>query len=163
MHREKQQDSAEYMETDARIIVARHVHPVELAIEHDRHPGERMPVARMPCGERPLDARGGEACPDHLVLDHVLMVVVRDELMVPRLPVRGKSHDAEKERDENSLTPLLFVHGTGRGSYGFVAWFRSLSSSARASAKLGLRRSASASCAIASRSFPCFENATPSP
>jgi len=72
------------------------IHPEQLAIEHVRDRGQRMPVLRVDVRERPDDAAPGKARAHVRVVEHVERIIVIDELMVECLP----EHRPD-DRDQN--------------------------------------------------------------
>ena len=49
----------------------------QLAVQHVRKPGQRMPVAGVPGREGPFDAGPGQAVLDHLIFGDVIVVVIK--------------------------------------------------------------------------------------
>ena len=79
------------------VMLAR-VQAEDLAVQHVRKPGERVPVGRVGLGEGPDDAVGAEAVAYARVLGDVGAVVVGlEEAMVGHL---GVQHERDQEEDE---------------------------------------------------------------
>ena len=88
------------MQQDVRQMMSPRLEAVELAIEHVRDGGERMPVGSMNMSERPLDRAKREPIRDLGILVNVLPVIIADELMVNDLP-EGHPDDCRKENADD--------------------------------------------------------------
>jgi len=72
----------------------------ELAIDHVRNPGERMPICRMKCGERPSKSRERNTAIHVWIFPDIRGVIESDELMPDYLGVNSKRHHRETEQDD---------------------------------------------------------------
>ena len=79
------------------------VEAIELAIQHQRDPGERMPVGGMAVGKRPGDPlRRQPVC--HLrIFVYVLVVIEVDELVADRL-AEDQSPTASSRKPQTANT-----------------------------------------------------------
>ena len=106
--REKQENCRGGMQPDVRPMMSPWLKTVELAIQHVRQRGERMPVVGMHTGEGPPNSVRREARADPRILVNVFVVVVVDELVSQRL-AKDNPHDRhEQETDEtgeNGIAP----------------------------------------------------------
>ncbi len=75
------------------------VQPEELAVNHMRQPGERMPVGGVKGGEGPGNPFQRQAADDHRVVPDVEIVIEVDELMTDHLRVDRESGDRQRERN----------------------------------------------------------------
>ena len=80
----------------------------QLHVEHDREPGEWVPVAPVIALERVGDAARSEAVLHDLVSGHVAWIVVTDEVVTRHGPIRyggGHGEYQRYEQNEPSLWP----------------------------------------------------------
>ena len=75
------------------------VYPKELAIDHVRNPGERMPICGVKGGERPGESRERKAAIHHWIFLDICRVIERDEVMPDYLRVDPKRRYRETEQD----------------------------------------------------------------
>jgi len=78
-------------------MMAAGLQPEQLAIEHVRHGGERVPILRMDVGERPDDTMPTQTGDHVRVAYDVTWIVEVDELMMKRLPKHSP-----RERNQDS-------------------------------------------------------------
>ena len=72
---------------------------VELAIQHVRDRGKRMPVGRVNMGEGPLDIARGETADYSWIIVNVRTIVVVHEVVVQRLAKRNPDNACEQNAD----------------------------------------------------------------
>ena len=72
----------------------------ELAIDHVRNPGERMPIGRVKGGERPGESRERNTAIHHWIFLDICGVIERDEPMPDYLRVNPKRHYRKSEQDD---------------------------------------------------------------
>ena len=73
------------------------IHSIDLGIEHERKPNQRMP---MPCrivSERPNESISSQPCPDVEVSEHIEIIVVINEVVTSHLP---KDHDGYRDQKQ---------------------------------------------------------------
>ena len=75
------------------------VQVIDLAIQHVREPGQRVPVVGVERSDRPGGPRGGQAVSDMPVLGDVVFVVEVDELWVDRLAENGDHGQHQEAAD----------------------------------------------------------------
>jgi hypothetical protein len=84
------------MQNDASDVMASRLQPVDLAIEHVREPGQRMPIAGIRPGEGPAHSVPAKACHDLWISPDVIRVVEADELKENRRCVDGNNRQCQK-------------------------------------------------------------------
>ena len=76
----------------------------ELAVQHVRNPGERVPVAGVARGQSPLQPLRGEPLPDVQVAGGVKGIVVVDEIEVADLGVDRESRQEQRQINQQIET-----------------------------------------------------------
>ena len=71
----------------------------ELAVEHMREPGERMPVRGVKSSESPGNPFQRQAAADHGIVPDVKIVIQADELMTDHLAVNRESDNGQRYRN----------------------------------------------------------------
>ena len=94
---EKQEQCIGYMKADVGEMHGAGVNPVELRVQHEGQPGERMPVARAAGGKSPGDPRPGEAGPNHGIGSDIETVIKSGEVKVPHLEVRQQGRAGQQQ------------------------------------------------------------------
>src|SRR5436309_10870754 len=80
-------------------MMPRRIETEDLAVEHVRHPRQRMPVRGVARDEGPEHVRGRETAPHVKVLRDVLAVVVIDEVAAEEARIGERRGGREDERD----------------------------------------------------------------
>src|SRR5690349_20482577 len=75
----KQQNAVCGVQQQACQVMHSRVEPVQLNVEHVRHPGERVPVNHVPRRKRPRNAIWSESARDEWILRDVLTIVKGDQ------------------------------------------------------------------------------------
>ena len=114
---EKQQRVGEVQSQAGRMMAAG-IECEQLAIEHVREPGQRMPISGMRGRECPAEARQGQALAHHQVIGDVFGVVIIDETAVKDWPIGANGSHRQKADDQERVVYLRARHGCGGG-----AWF----------------------------------------
>ena len=83
----KDKNRVRSMEEHTRQVVPSRLQTEQLAIEHVRHPGERMPVGNRHCCEGPSNVAPGQTLVNARILPDVSAVIIVDEIMLERLQV----------------------------------------------------------------------------
>src|SRR4051812_14708234 len=118
----KEQNGIGSMEQEAGQVMAGGFQAVELAIEQDGKPGQRMPEAGLQIGEGPLDALPAQSAAHVRVFGHVNLVVEVDKSMAANRPVRSQSGDKQNQRNKpgvgkqtqkGRLSGLKFIFALG--------------------------------------------------
>src|SRR5438874_13664405 len=76
---EKEQNRVGGVQKNVCEMISAGVFSKKLCIEHERKPGQRMPVAGMPGGKCPDDIAPTKPCQDVRVLGYIEPVVISDE------------------------------------------------------------------------------------
>jgi len=75
----------------------------QLAIQHVRHPGDRMPVGRVPGGESPSDAVPGKPVLHHRIICDVIVVIVQRESVMRHGQI-NRQHAQHEQQDDQAQT-----------------------------------------------------------
>ena len=97
---EKEQQSAGDVEKNIGEMGARRVQPIDLAVDHMRQPGQRVPVAHVIERKRPNEAFGRQALFDRGITRDIEWVVEVDEFEVLNLPVNQEGQDSQRNADQ---------------------------------------------------------------
>ena len=103
---EEKQKSRDRVEQDIREMMTAGSQSKELAIEHVRNRGERMPVARVSVSERPRDAAQRQAACDDRIAVNVRFIIKIDEIVLERLPKHEPRNGDKKDANPNDLNAL---------------------------------------------------------
>ena len=84
----KDKNCVRSMEENTRQVVPSRSQTEQLAIEHVRHPGERMPVGNRHRCEGPSNVAPGQTLMNARILPDVSAVIIVNKFMLERLQVR---------------------------------------------------------------------------
>src|SRR5665213_535331 len=82
---------------------------VDLAIQHMRQPGQRMPVARMKT-ERPDESPPSQPRLHQRVVRHILLVIVFDKTVVKHRQVKQQSDQSQGQTDQSPKLRIVGLH-----------------------------------------------------
>ena len=93
-------------------MVPRRLEVEPLAIQHVRHPRQRMPIAGIKGLERPGHAGPRQPPLDMRVARDVQLVVVKQELMGADWPIHGQGDETQSRADQSlaSQVPRAIFH-----------------------------------------------------
>jgi hypothetical protein len=77
------------------------IQTIELAIQHVRNPGQRMPVRGIRVRKGPNHSRPREARLNMRICRDVCRVIEIDEIMMYQGPIQGCRHEGEHETNHN--------------------------------------------------------------
>ena len=83
--RQEQDDRGGGVQEHVGQVVATGLQSVEIAVQHVREPGQRVPVERLVRGDCPGDCLTGQAVLDVCVVEDVVIVVEVDDVVADRL------------------------------------------------------------------------------
>ena len=114
----EEQDAVCGVQEQARQMMEARVQAEELAIEHVREPGQRVPVGRVAGREGPPHPLETEPRSDVEIFDDVLRIVVEDELVAAN-PSEGSEHaDADEAGDPEIRRRAARPNGWGLDRHG---------------------------------------------
>ena len=99
-HKEKKNGIGQ-MEGQADQVLRPRVRPKDLAVQHVREPGERMPITGVTAGKCPRNIFQIQAAQDVRIGSDIIRIIVINEIVPTHRQVNGEGKECEQQRDEN--------------------------------------------------------------